>query len=264
MQIDQVVLIGAGNVGWHLGQQLRAQGVKVNTIYSRQRQKAETLAGKLDAIAVTNLHKIPALPNALYVLAVKDDVIETVAQELRHLNAANRLFVHTSGATSSTVLQPYFAHWGVFYPLQSFSKDRAIDFWQVPVCIHGSDKAVEAALVKLGDRISRQVSSIDDEQRRVLHVAAVFVNNFPNFLFTLGQEVVEQTAISFDLLRPLISETAAKVMENQPVDMQTGPARRHDERTISTHLQYLEGQLDKQSIYRLLTECILKKYPLEK
>ncbi|MEZ4990076.1 MAG: DUF2520 domain-containing protein [Saprospiraceae bacterium] len=260
LKADEVVLVGAGNVGWHVGQRLKEKGIRVNLVYSRQKAKAEAL-GRLLGCAVTNLlAAIPGLNNCLYILAVKDDVITEVAESIRFLDAPNRLFVHTSGATPSSVLTAYFSHSGVFYPLQTFSIDRQVNFSRVPLCIYGSDQEATSVLFDLGKQLSDQVAIIDDHQRSVLHVAAVFVNNFSNYLFGIGKDLVENKQLSFDLLRPLLMETAEKIMDRSPDEMQTGPARRHDQSTIATHLEYLERYPEWRKIYQLLSKNIEEKY----
>jgi predicted short-subunit dehydrogenase-like oxidoreductase (DUF2520 family) len=261
--MEQVILLGAGNVAWHLGQQLYRKAIAVSHVYSRDLEKAQQLAREIGSTAGNDLAALPALSKCLYILAIRDDAIPEVAESISFLNASDRLFVHTSGATSATILQKHFSHSGVFYPLQSFSRERELDFGQVPMCVDGSDQETRELLFELGKRIVRQVALIDDHQRRILHLAAVFVNNFSNYLFGVGKDLVEREKISFDLLRPLIRETAAKVMENDPAAMQTGPARRHDSQTIAGHLAYLEAFPHWQEIYLLLSKSIEDRYTQE-
>jgi predicted short-subunit dehydrogenase-like oxidoreductase (DUF2520 family) len=141
--------------------------------------------------------------------------------------------------------------------LQTFSRERETDFSAVPLCIYSPDTALEATLLTLGQRLSRSVYRIDDEQRAVLHVAAVFVNNFANHLFLLGQQIVEGENLPFDLLRPLILETARKVQVDEPAAMQTGPARRGDAETIRRHLEYLRKFPELAQVYETMTARII-------
>ena len=256
MQLKQVVLIGAGNVGYHLGHRFHDRGIKVAQVFSRDIQKAQELAESLESGYTNKFDEISALQDCLYLMAVKDDAISTVAHRLRLLSHSHRLFAHTSGAISSQILAEHFQNFGVFYPLQTFSKGRPVDFNQLPICIYASNQVLLSALDKLGRRISQQVQTVDDNQRSVLHVAAVFVNNFTNHLFGIGQEIVDSKNLSFDLLRPLVAETAAKIMENDPQPMQTGPAVRGDQETILSHLSFLQSFPEYQNLYRIISHSI--------
>lgn len=249
-----IILIGAGNVGHHLGKRLYEKGLHIKQVFSRTKEKAQALAAEIQAEALTNLSKID--PNAdLYILAIHDDAIPEVASQLS-LN--QKLIVHTSGSTPSTVLQPYAQRFGIFYPLQTFSISKEVDFEQIPICIHANNKEDIIFLENLAKKISPKVYRINDEQRAILHVAAVFVNNFTNHLFQIGYNILEKENLSFDLLRPLILETAEKIQEHPPAEMQTGPAIRGDEATIQRHLLYLEKFPEYQSLYELLTKSIKK------
>ncbi|MEO1626334.1 MAG: DUF2520 domain-containing protein, partial [Bacteroidota bacterium] len=218
--------------------------------------KARRLARSLTAEATKQIDQIDPTAD-LYILAVKDDAIEQLADQLEKRLAAHKpLIVHTSGATPSHIFKGRFKRYGVFYPLQSFSMERDLDFSTVPLCVHANRKADRQLLLQLGKRLCENVYLIDDAQRAVLHVAAVFVNNFSNHLFRIGQEICEAEGLSFDLLRPLILETARKVQEHPPAAMQTGPAIRQDEKTLARHLNYLAGSADHQQIYHIFTQHI--------
>lgn len=254
--IKQVILIGAGRVGFHLGRHFHRIGIPVVQVFSRRLNKARELAIQLDCSAAHELSQIQALSDCLYVFAVSDDAIELIARQLAHLDHPDRFFVHTSGATSVDVLSRYFHRSGVLYPLQTFSQERAVDFTLVPLCIHTSRSVDMPVLQELAEQLSEQVYRIDDEQRAVLHVAAVFANNFVNHLYAIAQDILAKEGLPFDLLRPLIEETSAKVMTQPPALMQTGPAHRHDQQTIVRHLRYLSRLPQYQDIYRLLTRSI--------
>lgn len=259
MQLEQVVLIGAGNVAWHLGKRLQQNGIRIAQVYSRHLPNAQRLAKGLDCPATDRLATVLPLNDCLYLIAVRDDAIVPVAEQLSFLSDQNRIFAHTSGAAASSTLANYFAHYGVFYPLQTLSRDRKVDFSKIPVCVYSPERMVVELLVALGARISKQVAEVNDHQRQVLHVSAVFVNNFSNHLFSIGSTLVEKEGLSFDLLRPLIEETALKIMKNAPESMQTGPARRNDQSTILTHLRYLQQYPSFQDIYRMISHSIGKQ-----
>ncbi len=247
-----IVLIGAGNVGYHLGQRLHERGFPVLQVYSRTLAKARRLAKSIKSKATDRLEATRTDAD-IYILAVHDNAIETVVSALP---TGEKLVVHTSGATPSTVLAPYSKRFGIFYPLQTFSVDKTVDFEQIPICVHANSEMDLQRLEQLALHLSPKVYRIDDAQRAILHVAAVFVNNFTNYLFQVGYNILESENLPFDLLRPLISETAQKVQQNDPFAMQTGPAIRNDRTTIEKHLQYLEQFPAYQELYKILTQHI--------
>ncbi len=253
-QHESIVLIGAGNVGFHLGKRLKTCGLNIVQIVSRSEEKAHRLSEITQVPYVTDLENITSDAD-LYILAVNDTAIEAVAAHL-NVKTNHSLVAHTSGATPSNILAPYCTRFGVFYPLQTFSIAQSVDFEQIPICIDANHASDVDFLFKIGRRISQKVYHIDDHQRGVLHVAAVFVNNFANYLFQIGYNILEKEHLSFDLLRPLIQETATKVQQHPPTEMQTGPAIRGDEQTIKRHLQYLEQFPAYQELYQILTKNI--------
>ena len=253
-----VVLIGAGNVGYHLGRRLAQQGIPLKQVFSRSSRNAGRLSEAVSAPFTTAIAEI--IPDAsLYILAVRDDAISEVAEKLAAVIPPGKLVVHTSGATPTSILAPFFERRGVFYPLQTFSLHREVDFEQIPICLETTQLTDMEILQAIAERISSRVHQIDDEQRADLHVAAVFVNNFANYLFGVGAGILQKKDLSFDLLRPLILETAGKVQDQVPADMQTGPASRGDLQTIERHLACLEKFPSFRELYRLLTVHINPK-----
>ncbi len=250
--ISSVVMIGAGNVATHLGQQLYKQGISVAQVFSRNLDKATRLAQQIEAEPINDLRRVQ-LGADIYLIAVHDSAIAEVAAQL----PKQPLFVvHTSGATPATVFAAHYQRYGVFYPLQTFSANQPVDFHQIPICIYATDESDLALLQTLAQRLSQQVHTIDDHQRAILHVAAVFVNNFTNYLFHIGYDILQQEELPFDLLRPLIQETAQKVQQQAPVAMQTGPAIRHDDLTIVRHMDYLQRFPTYQMLYKIITKSI--------
>lgn len=256
MQLKQVILIGAGNVAWHLGRRLHEQGIRIAQVYSRQLDHAEALGRQLACPATDQTGQILPLDHCLYLLIVSDDAIIEMATQLAFLEGPQRVFAHTSGAVPGSVLVKHFSRSGVFYPLQTLSKDRSIDLANVPICLHADDPEIYQALYELAVRLSDHVFQIDDQARKVLHVAAVFVNNFSNYLFAVGKQILDDNGLSFDLLRPLIGETAAKITDRDPEAMQTGPAIRNDQQTIIAHLRFLQQYPEYQNLYRMITHAI--------
>ncbi|GJM32773.1 MAG: hypothetical protein DHS20C18_17740 [Saprospiraceae bacterium] len=250
-------MIGSGNVGHHLGLHLVDSGLDVLQVYSRTEAKAQPLAGLIKTTYTTNLEQINPTAD-LYLLAVSDSAIAEVAKALSFSSTLSPLVVHCSGATPQTVLSEQFERFGVFYPLQTFTKERVVDFKQIPICIDANTVDDLKLLEHLAMQMGCPVYPINDEQRAVLHLAAVFVNNFANHLFHIGEQILSKDQLPFDLLRPLIQETATKVMQASPAERQTGPAIRGDQVTIQRHLQALETWPIYREVYELFTKSIQK------
>jgi predicted short-subunit dehydrogenase-like oxidoreductase (DUF2520 family) len=251
----RITLIGSGNVATHLGAALKNAGHRIVQVYSRNAHNAALLAYHIGAEAIDDLNSID--PNTdIFIISVSDDVIAGIAQEL---SKHNKLIVHTSGATDLYNILAFTDHAGVFYPLQTFSKTKEIDFLTVPLCIEGANESITKTLKELAQSISNNVYEIDSTQRKTLHLAAVFACNFPNYLYRVAQELLADQRIDFNLLRPLILETAEKVQTNLPANVQTGPAIRNDQKTMDAHLALLKYEPEWEQLYRLLSQGIIKK-----
>jgi predicted short-subunit dehydrogenase-like oxidoreductase (DUF2520 family) len=250
----RITLIGSGNVATHLGAALKNAGHYIVQVYSPNAQNAALLAYHIKAEPVSNLKDIHA-DTDLFIISVKDDAIDEVAAALA---VHQKPIVHTSGATALQVLLKYTEHAGVFYPLQTFSKTREVDFRQVPMCIEGAYEDLSIELRQVAQTISNNVQYVNSEQRKILHLAAVFACNFPNYLYHTSQQLLAGHGLDFNLLRPLIIETAHKVEQQLPASVQTGPAIRHDHKTMEAHLQLLHNNELMQNIYNLLSQAIIK------
>lgn len=257
--IERVVLLGAGRVAVQLGPALQQAGVEIVQVYSRTAKKADALAACLGCSSTDDLTAIFDHAD-LYILAISDAAIPGVGQTLgQHLPPQVRM-VHTSGATSLDALQHYVVQAGVFYPLQTFSQGRPVEWSEIPFCLEATTPELLDDLRLLAQKISTRVYEVDSEQRATLHVAAVFANNFSNYLFSIAERIGRAKNLPFDLLRPLILETARKVQEQSPGDAQTGPAVRQDWETIERHLLYLQQHHPEYiTLYRMLTEGITKQ-----
>jgi predicted short-subunit dehydrogenase-like oxidoreductase (DUF2520 family) len=243
----RVTLVGSGNVATHLGAALRNAGHRITQVWSRNKQNAALLAYHLQAEPIDELSEINAETD-LIIIAVKDDAVATVASLI---NLKKVLVVHTCGSVSLQVLENYFTSCGVFYPLQTFSKTRELDFRSVPLCIESTDKNSTALLLDLGRTISNNVTYINSAQRKTLHLAAVFACNFPNFLYNIAADLLSAQQIDFDLIKPLILETASKVQSFLP-------AEGRDNQTIAAHLELLQQYPEWQQLYKLLSQGIIK------
>jgi predicted short-subunit dehydrogenase-like oxidoreductase (DUF2520 family) len=251
-----VVILGAGNVATHLFKGFsKTSEVSVVQWYNRSLSAIQSYESIVD---ITN--DLNTLKEAdVYILAVSDDVICELSSKLPF---KNKLVVHTSGSVSVYDIDKKHKR-GVLYPLQSFSKNAEMDFANVPICIETIDKACFPILKELSLSLGSPIKRINSDQRRVLHLAAVFVNNFTNQLYRIGHEITESEGAEFDLLKPLILETAKKVQEMSPFKAQTGPAKRNDKKTIKKHLKTLESQHHKD-IYELLTKSIIHTHGRKK
>lgn len=248
-------IIGAGNVGGHLARALYQTGHSIQQVYSRDLSRADALAKKVAAEAIDQLSA--ASPQSqLFLIAVRDDAIEPVAAALSPYLPEGAIVAHTSGATPATVLAPHWSNYGIFYPLQTLSKDQPIDFREVPMCIDGASPSIRQALNELAGRISGQVYQVDDEQRARLHLAAVFINNFTNAMLQASHELTQKASLPQGILTPLLEATIAKSTGREPKQVQTGPAARGDQQTIDRHLQQLANHPELSTVYKAITAYI--------
>lgn len=245
----RIVIIGSGNVALHLANAFyKVKEVTLVQMYARNIQQLEALKQQ---VPITN--NLNLLADAdIYIIAVSDDAISEVSSKI---NIKNRLIVHTSGTVSLSSLKNNGAK-GVFYLLQSFSKDKTISFDEIPFCLEAQNNEDFNLLEKLAKSIGKKTYKINSEQRKIIHLAAVFVNNFTNHLYKIGNDICKEHNVPFEILDPLIEETAKKIKELPPEEAQTGPAKRNDVKTIQNHLNLLNKE--QQDIYKLITKSIQK------
>lgn len=249
----KLVILGTGNLSKHLGRAFtRAQGVELVQWVGRNALELEKAAGSIPY--TTDFGSIAQ--GDIYLIAVGDDAIGEVSIPLADRKG---LVVHTSGTVPLEALRGKDR--GVFYPLQSFSAQREVDFGEIPICIEAERPASLERLRALAGTLSKEVHEMGSHQRKILHLAAVFVNNFTNALYGLGQEICQGEGLDFELLKPLILETAQKVQTLPPREAQTGPARRGDLRTMQSHLELLKKKKHRE-LYILLSEVIRENRPL--
>jgi len=245
----RISLIGAGNLATRLGIALKKAGHEFVQVYSRTEASAQILADLLGAEAV--VHPESLLSDAsLYICALKDDALPEI---LKRVEVGNGILVHTAGSLPLNVLKPFAAKTGVFYPLQTFSKEREVDFSTIPVFVESSDKVVLYILKQLAADLGSEVYEINSEQRLKLHISAVFACNFTNYLYTISSDMLAEQNIPFEVLKPLILETAAKVQSNVPSNVQTGPAVRFDRTVMDKHLALLEKHPAWKVLYKELS-----------
>lgn len=250
----RITIIGSGNVATHLSAAFKNAGHRIVQVYSRSMDNAALLAYHVKAEPVDDLAQIDAETD-IFIISIKDDAIGVVAEQLA---VHNKLMVHTSGATDMYALLAFSDNIGVFYPLQTFSKTKELDFRTVPLCIEAADQSIAKQLKELAQTISNNIYDVDSTQRKILHLAAVFACNFPNYLYNVAQQLLAQNQLDFDLIRPLILETAQKAMVALPATVQTGPAVRRDDSTMNNHLALLAEMPELQQMYQLLSQGIIK------
>ena len=247
-----IVIVGAGNVAWHLAKELQKKEQKIIQVYNRSVEPAISLSHRLKCDFTTRIEDINQKAD-LYILTVKDSIIEEVSELI---NIKNKLIVHTSGAVEQDVIK--HKRRGVFYPLQTFSKEKKLNFKNIPFCIEASTSEDYSTLMRLATLLSPKVYNIDSNQRKVLHVAAVFACNFSNYMYMISDEILSDNNIPLDILYPLIKETATKITKHKPKDVQTGPAVREDKSVIEEHLNFLKNGKN-YDIYKLLSKNIIDK-----
>lgn len=253
--IEKIVLIGSGNVATQLAGVFPEKGMQIVQVYSPNLDHAETLAIR-SGCAATNLLSNIRQDADLYVIAVKDDAISEINKKLR---LPGKMVVHTSGSVGLSAIRNISEKSGVFYPLQTFTRVRKVNWHDIPVILESSDPGTRILLKDLAGKITGSVFEIDSENRKKLHLAAVFANNFINHLLGEAGEILGKQ-IPFNILQPLVNETVSKAFDLGTEKAQTGPAKRGDMKTIEGHMKWLQSNPEAEKIYRLLTESILSKY----
>src|SRR5690606_8488038 len=244
--MKSIVLLGTGNVATHLFTAInKTLSFKIVKVYNHNYKRLENIK---DVPVTTKCEEISQ--DDIYLIAVKDDQITRVSQNLK---SNDSLVLHTAGGKSMEILNTH-PRTGVFYPLQTFSKKKEMEFDNIPICLEAGNEDDYHILENLAGELKGKVYRIDSAQRRSLHVAAVFVSNFVNYLYTEGEQICRENKIPFEILLPLIKETAHKASLMSPYDAQTGPALRNDREVMEGHLAQLTPQ--QQEIYTLLTHSI--------
>ena len=249
-----VVFIGAGNLATNLAKALYYKGFRIVQVYSRTEDSARALAQAVEAAYTTDLASVAA-DAQLYIVALKDAAFVRMLPEIV-AGRENTLWVHTAGSIPMNVWAGRVERYGVFYPMQTFSRQRMADFRQIPVFVESNSAEDTRFLKDIASALSGKVYEATSEQRKSLHLAAVFACNFTNHMYTLAAGLLEKYGLPFEVMLPLIDETARKVHELEPRLAQTGPAVRYDENVIGEHLQMLAGEPQMQELYKLISESI--------
>lgn len=254
-----IVLIGAGNLATNLGRSLKQKGYPIVQVYSRTDMSARTLANLLETSWTTSIEQITTTAS-LYIVALKDKALTNLASQLANINP-DAIFVHTAGSISIDVWKTHLNKYGVFYPMQTFSKEHVTDFSNLPIFLEASDADTLTFLHQIAENLSSAVYHLNSEQRKFLHLGAVFACNFTNHLYTLTAKLLDIHQIPFEVMLPLIDETTAKVHFLPPQKAQTGPAARHDTNVIGQQMELLTDYPELQHIYKTLSDSIYKHTP---
>ena len=249
----EIVFVGAGRLSTQLARALQRKGHTIAAVYSHTLANAEALCHTVGGFPTDSIDLLPLKADA-FVVAVKDAVLPELIPQLEQ-GRQDSVLLHTAGSVSMAVFGQQ-GHHGVLYPMQTFSKERQVDFTNVPFFVETNDEVALEVARSLAQTVTTRVLQMDSESRRYLHLAAVFACNFANHSYALAAKILEQHGMDFDLMLPLIDETAQKVHTMLPRRAQTGPAVRYDETVMAAHLTLLEGEPLMQQVYQTMSNSI--------
>ena len=250
----KVTLIGAGNLATQLGKSLKKAGVIISQVYSRTEDSARTLGELLEAEWLTDLKALHDEAD-IYIFSVKDSVLCELISEVCK-GRGDKLFLHTAGSMPMSCFEGKALRYGVFYPMQTFSKTKDVDFERIPVFIEGNSIETEDVIRSLANKLTQRVIRLSSAERKYLHLAAVWACNFTNYCYTVASDILGEHGIPFDVMLPLINETTEKIQKISPMEAQTGPAVRGDMNVMSKQLELMNGKEDLQELYKMLSKGI--------
>lgn len=256
MEAKEVTIIGSGNVATHLAKAIKENISDSIHIHGRTEVSVKQLASEIKASYSVDHSNVP-FDSQLYIISVSDDAVEDIVKnDILKEKVNNNLIVHTAGSIPMDILSPLSENYGVFYPLQTFSKFKSTNFKKVPLCLEANSGFNYDKLSKYALKISDLVKRINSEQRQYLHLAAVFANNFSNRMFAVAEEILKEHQIDFEILIPLLNETVNKIQKSKPSSVQTGPAKRNDLKVIEKHLHLLNDHKELKELYLLISQNI--------
>lgn len=250
----KVTLIGAGNLATQLGKSLKKAGVIISQVYSRTEDSARTLGELLEAEWLTDIKALRDEAD-IYIFSVKDSVLCELISEVCK-SRGDKLFLHTAGSMPMSCFEGKALRYGVFYPMQTFSKTKDVDFERIPVFIESNSVETEDVIRSLANKLTQRVIRLSSADRKYLHLAAVWACNFTNYCYTVASDILGEHGIPFDVMLPLINETTEKIQKISPKEAQTGPAVRGDRNVMSKQLELMNGKEDLQELYRMLSKGI--------
>lgn len=253
----KIVFIGAGRLATNLSKALVEAGNDVVQVYSRTLESAQTVADTAGGAPINDLSRLTREAD-VYIFATTDSALpELIPQVCK--GREQKIFLHTAGSMPMDVFKGMALHYGVLYPLQTFSKDRQLDFKNIPCFVEVSDDFSARAIVSLATAISDKVNPMSSAQRKYIHLAAVFACNFVNHCYDMAADILQRHDLPFDILLPLIDETARKVHDMTPTEAQTGPAMRYDENVIREQGQLLRDNPFEKDLYDRMSISIHKR-----
>ncbi len=250
----KVTLIGAGNLATQLGKSLKKTGVTISQVYSRTEESARTLGELLEAEWLTDIKSLRNEAD-VYIFSVKDGALSELITEVCK-GRGDKLFLHTAGSMPMSCFEGKALHYGVFYPMQTFSKSKDVNFERIPVFIEGNSIETENVIRSLANKLSQRVIRLSSADRKYLHLAAVWACNFTNYCYTVASDILSEHDIPFDVMLPLINETTEKIQHIGPKAAQTGPAVRGDKNVMSQQLELMSDRADLQELYKMLSKGI--------
>lgn len=250
--MNGVTIIGTGNVGTHLYEVFTENKVRVDAVWSRSEKQIER--GSISLRARTSTLDFSESSSEIFIICLPDDAIPEIVSQLKI--PANVVVAHTSGSVEMEVLKSVSDHYGIFYPLQTFTKGRQVDFKKIPMLLEASDTQTMLKLETLARLISENVQYCNSEKRSQIHLAAVFACNFTNRILGISEDLLNEKGLDLSLLKPLVEETLTKSFELGPIAAQTGPAQRGDTATMEKHLKMLEGTAEYRELYELVSGMI--------
>ena len=250
----KVTLIGAGNLATQLGKSLKKAGVIISQVYSRTEDSARTLGELLEAEWLTDIKALRDEAD-IYIFSVKDSVLCELISEVCK-GRGDKLFLHTAGSMPMSCFEGKALRYGVFYPMQTFSKTKDVDFERIPVFIEGNSIETEDVIRSLANKLTQRVIRLSSADRKYLHLAAVWACNFTNYCYTVASDILSEHDIPFDVMLPLINETTEKIQNICPKAAQTGPAVRGDKNVMSQQLELMSDREDLQELYKMLSKGI--------
>jgi predicted short-subunit dehydrogenase-like oxidoreductase (DUF2520 family) len=254
--MNNVFIVGNGNMAWALIKSFSRSHFPVAGVFGKSDARNRTFAQMTGVQALSDLH-VDTGPGDIVLFAVKDDVISLLDQRYR---LPGRFVFHTAGSVELDALSAVSSNHGVFYPLQRVLKGTEIDLSHAPVCLEASNEETIHVARELAGRISDTVYEFTSQQRKMAHLAAIFVSNFPNFMLMLGADILKENGLPETLLNELVRETFISAVPSEALSQQTGPAKRADLKVISSHLKLLEKDPYKEAVYRLLSMEIMKRF----
>ncbi len=252
MKTLHIGILGSGNLATHLAEGLFSAGYSIHFISSRNKRKGRLLAEKVGSVHTAVIPESTGV-SALLFICISDDAIPEMLDKYR---STGYTLIHCSGSIALPESKTYSAGTGVFYPVQSFSPGIQINWLDIPVCVEASDRKILAQLEGIASSLSKKVIVMSSQNRLIVHLAAVFANNFSNAQYAIAEDILSAHKLPFDIIRPLIQMTAYKVQEASPSQVQTGPAKRNDLRTINKHLALLKEEPGRRKVYRTMTDFI--------